>query len=208
MFQDLFLNIIQTNNLVKIIYKKLLKPNKMIAAGSPNFKITGEIDDPSKIDYDILGFHKNRTIVKGELVLVEYYRNYDGTTYSDLVVKETREYFRNPVTTLAYKRNQVTTWYFDDDSVGLELSFEKFYSPSESIAESITRRTNIIAEAKLYVLMAVGLPYAQDFMMDINDPINLYINGATQFMYDAVQNTDNTYITPEIKAGIMSIIDI
>jgi len=178
----------------------------MKAAGSPNFKITGEMDNPSRLDYDILGLYKKPTIIKGELVLVEYYRNYDGVTYSDLVIKETRQYLRDPQTTLAYKRIQTSTWYMEDDSIGLELTFEKYYPMPQSIDEAIRRRSNIIGEAKIFTLYNIGLANSQDYMMALSHEINLYINGATQYMYDAVTNSTQPYITQEIRDGIMLII--
>ena len=68
----------------------LLPENVKSGYTNSQFKINNSIEDPSKIDYDILGLNKKRTIIKGELRQVEYYKNYDysSNTYSDLVVLE------------------------------------------------------------------------------------------------------------------------
>lgn len=78
------------------------------------FKLTHSNDDPMGIDYDIYGLHKRRVIVYGELILTEYYKNYEDGIYSDLVVSEQRKYTRDSIA-LAVSREQITTWYFEDE---------------------------------------------------------------------------------------------
>ena len=75
------------------------------------------------VDYSILGYHKESIFdSKGDLVTVNFYINYDGVTYSDLRVKETRVYTRDVVTGLLTKRDMTIQW-FDDD--GLTIIFTK-----------------------------------------------------------------------------------
>jgi len=149
------------------------------------FKINKSWDSPELLDYDILGYHKKRTIIKGELVSIEYYKNYDGVDYSDLVVKEERTYTRNNLG-LVQSRLLTITWYLEDNTAGYIKSCKKFYSSSESIDEGITRRNNIINDAKVYVLSAIGQSYGFDFMTSLKSQIDLYTQGYKQPLYDAI----------------------
>jgi len=164
----------------------------------PKFKIHNSYDSPENIDYDIYGLHKKRTITLGELVLVQYYRKFDGTTYSDLILEEARAYTRNAYG-LAMYRTQNVKWYLEDDTIGCQKNTVKYYSPQESIDEGISRRGNIIANAKLYVLSQVGLANGQDFLISVATEVSLFVNGATQPLRDAVAATTKSYITQTIK---------
>lgn len=179
----------------------------MRALDRPNFKITGEIDDPSGIDYDIMGLHKKRSITAGELSRVEYYRNYDGVTYSDLVVDETREYIRNPYL-IATKRIQVSRWYLEDGTIGMEKTFTKYYSPEEGIEEGVTRRSNVIAQVKTYVISKAGLTNGFDLMNTYASELTLYINGATQPLKDGIRDCQKAYITEDIKSSIIALLSL
>ncbi len=139
------------------------------------YKINDSIDDPSLIDYDILGLHKKRTIVKGELILVEYFRDFDdiAQVYSDLVVKETRSYVRNQIG-LALSRDMEITWYLKNGEIGVIKNTRKFYNSKESMTEGSTRRLNIIEEAKAYVLSVVGKANAFDLLSALKSFIELY----------------------------------
>lgn len=169
-----------------------------------NFKINGAMESPMNLDYDIMGFHKKRTITKGELLSVEYYRNFDGTTYSDLVVKEERVYTRNAMGLVMY-RSMIISWYFEDGTVGEVKNTTKFYSPQESIDEGMNRRGNMIADGKLYILGTVGLANGQDFLVSLTGEVNLFVNGATQPLRDAITASTKTYITQTMKDTLQVI---
>lgn len=175
-------------------------------APSP-FKLTGSYESPDYIDYDIFGLHKKRTLIKGELVLVEYYREFDGTTYSDLVLKEERAYTRDSINLVQY-RVQTTTWYLQDESVGEVKEMTKYYSITESVAESETRRGNLVAEAKLYALSQIGINNSWEVMTALNGEISLYIQGVTQPLKDGIANSTALYMTQEIKDTIVYILTI
>lgn len=163
------------------------------------------LDSPERIDYDILGLHKKRTITLGELVTVEYYLDYDGVNYSNLVVKENRVYNRD-ANGLAVSRNMTITWYREDGSVGLVKNTVKYYSPQEAIDEGISRRSNLIANTKLYVLSQVGLVNGQDFLGSVTNEVTLFVNGAPQPLRDAVTATTKPYMTPTIIATTVAIL--
>jgi len=168
---------------------------------SKSFKIGHE--DPTIIDYDILGFHKKRTIIFGELVKVEYYEFYDGVDYSNLIVEETREYTRDINTGLVQHRNQSSKWYLTDDKVGLTKNTIKYYTLEEAIQEGIDRRTNVIAKAKSYVLVNIGQLPSFDLLTSVKNEIQLFIDGYTQPLRDAITNSTKPYLNQTIKDGII-----
>lgn len=166
------------------------------------FKLTSSFDDPSEFDYDIFGLHKKRTITFGELRKTEYYRNYDGVTYSDLVVEETREYIRD-VNGLVQYRTQVSKWYLNSGIVGKIKTTTKYYTLSEAIQEGLDRRGNVIAQAKAYVLSQIGQLYSFDLLTGVKNEIQLFLDGYTQPLRDAVQNSTKPYLNQTIKDGIV-----
>lgn len=169
------------------------------------FKLNDSYRSPENLDYDIRGFHKKRTIVKGELLIVEYYRNFDGTTYSDLIVQETRTYNRNGIG-LVQTRNLNIKWYLKDNSIGCEKNTIKYYTSSEAIDEGIIRRKNIFADAKTHLLETIGQTYAFDFLLSVKTQMDYYIEGYKQPLIDAVNNSTKTYMAAPIKSAVANIL--
>jgi hypothetical protein len=175
------------------------------------FKINNSIDDPQNIDYDIMGYHKKRTINKGELNTIEYYKNYifSSDTYSDLVVRESRVYIKDTIGVVIY-RDLSIEWFLNDDTVGVTKVFRKFYTPEAALQEGIDRRSNIINTAKSALLKGLkdvyGEPinqqYAFDFLLGISAQINYFKEGYTQPLKEAVNNSTKAYMSPAIKASV------
>lgn len=176
------------------------------------FKINDSISDPSKIDYDILGYNKKRTFIKGELREIGYYKNYDysANTYSDLVVLETRSYTRNEIG-IATSRYLTSTWYLNDGTTGLTTSYLKYYTQEEGIQEGIDRRGNMIAFAKTSLLDGLkaiyGEPtnqtYAFDMLTSVRTQMDYFIQGYTQPLRDAVSASTKPYLTQGIKQAVI-----
>ncbi len=191
-----------------------LLPNN-IGTGYTNsqFKINDSIEDPRKIDYDILGFNKKRTIVKGELISVEYYKNYisSSQTYSDLVVSEFRNYTRDMIGLVQY-RDMTCNWILNDGTTGLTLSFKKYYTPEESTNEGIDRRNNIIGFAKTTLLDGLkaiyGEPanqtYSFDMLTSVKTQMEYFSQGYTQPLRDAVSASTKPYLTVGIKEAVIA----
>ena len=167
--------------------------------------ITGEISNPLNIDYNILGLYKKITIVKGELQCIEYYKNFDGTTYSDLIVKEDRVYTRTPLG-LAISRLQTSTWYMEDDSIGLVKETTKYYSMQASIEEAISRRKNITAEAKIYCLTHFGEANAIGLLLSLKTEIELFESGYTPPLRTAIMDSVLVFMTQTNKDEIVTIL--
>lgn len=167
---------------------------------SKEFKIGYE--DPIIIDYDIMGFHKKRTIIFGELRKIEYYKSYDNGIYSDIVVDETRDYVRDDNGLVQY-RNLVSRWYLSDETVGNTKSSIKYYSLTESIQEGIERRSNVISLTKAYVLVNLGQLYSFDLLSSVKNEIQLFLDGYTQPLRDAITTSSKAYLNNNIKGEII-----
>jgi hypothetical protein len=176
------------------------------------FVINDSISDPSMIDYDILGLNKKRTIITGELRLIEYYKNYiaSANTYSDLVVVETREYVRDEIGIAQY-RNLSSNWLLTDGTTGLTINSTKYYTPEEGIQEGLDRRGNMIGFAKTALLSGLkdlyGEPanqnYAFDMLTSVRVQIDYFIQGYTQPLRDAVSASTKPYLTEGIKLAVI-----
>lgn len=164
------------------------------------FKIGYE--DPIIIDYDIMGFHKKRTIIFGELRKIEYYKSYENDVYSDIVVDETRDYIRDDNGLVQY-RNLVSRWYLSDETVGKTKSSTKYYSLTESIQEGIERRSNVISLTKSYVLVNLGQLYSFDLLSSVKNEIQLFLDGYTQPLRDAITSSSKPYLNQNTKNGII-----
>jgi len=176
------------------------------------FKINDSNETPSRIDYDILGLNKKRTIIKGELRQVEYYKNYiaSSDTYSDLVVSEFRDYIRNNIGIAQY-RTQTSNWILNDNTTGLTMNFTKYYTPEEGIQEGIDRRGNMISFAKTTLLAGLkaiyGEPanqsYAFDMLTSVRTQMDYFSQGYTQPLRDAVSASTKAYLTEGIKVAVI-----
>jgi len=169
------------------------------------FRINNSSDSPERLDYDIMGLHKKRTILVGELRTIEYYRNFNGSEYSELVVRESRTYTRNELGLVEY-RTLLSEWFLNNDEVGTTITNIKYYSPVESVDEGIQRRKNIIADAKIYCLDTLGQSYAFDLLISLKSYIDIYTDGYKQPLLDAVTNSTKPYLTSELKSNIVDLL--
>jgi len=174
-----------------------------------NYKLTNSQESPIHIDYDVYGLHKEKIIVRGNLILVNYYKNYDTISkeYSDLVVREHREYLRDE-NGLVTKRNQTTEWIMMDESVGLINATVKYYNQTEAIQEGIDRRTNIIDEAKVYCINNIGLNYSFDLLNTVSVYVSLFKDGYTSPLRSAISASTKPYLTTELKNEIVNILTL
>ena len=178
------------------------------------FRLTGDYTDLTNLDYNLFGLHKKRNIIKGELISVEYYKNYNysANTYSDLVVKENRSYVRDNINIVKY-REMTIDWYLEDDTVGISKTMPlKYYSPEEAIEEGFVRRRNMIAFAKTVLLRELktlyGEPtnqsYAFDLLLSLSAQMKYFEEGYTQPLRDAVSNSTKPYLNQNIKDLIIT----
>jgi len=174
-----------------------------------NFKLTNSQENPIHLDYDVYGLQKEKIISKGNLILINYYKNFDTISkqYSDLVIREHREYLRDE-NGLVTTRKQVTEWIMTDDSVGLTNTTIKYYNQTEAIQEGIERRNNIIDEAKVYCINNIGLQYSFDLLNSVAAYVNLFKDGYTPPLRSAISASTKPYLTTELKNEIVNILTL
>lgn len=191
-------------NIVREEMYNLLPEDIKILYVNNQFKINNSIEDPTNIDYDVYGFQKKRTILFGELREIEYYKNYisSSQTYSDLVVKEYRDYTRD-ANGLVQFRTQTSVWYLNDNNTGITKSSIKYYTLPEAIQEGLDRRGNIIAQAKAYALANIGQLYSFDLLASVKNEIQLFVDGYTQPLRNAVSASTKPYISTTIKENLI-----
>ena len=148
---------------------------------------------------------------KGEMYKVEYYRNLNGDpnvieSYSDLILTEYRTYIRDINTALLIYRTQKVEWYLEDETVGETKIQNKYYQLKDSIQEGVKRRDNVTSYAKLYLLGKIGLINGQILISDLTPYISTYLQGNHQPLLDAVNNSTELFMTPEVKATTIAIL--
>jgi len=136
--------------------------------------------------------HPKNTFTAGVLTKIEYYKDYDGTTYSDKILEEIIEYTYDSAN-LATSRTTSIYWYYTDESQSENCkTLLKYYTPTESIQESQRRRQNILDSLQLAI---VGL-IMQTESVDMATAMNL---GA--IFLDAYEHeTKSWIITPNLYA--------
>lgn len=227
-----FLYIDTTETIIDIYFSSeldndsILILNQIISEHDGNiyrFKVTNAYSSTTyleSLDYDILGLHKKRTIIAGELTQIDYYRNYDmqTMTYSDLVIRETRTYLRDEVG-FPHTRLLNIYWYLENDGIGHSiLNRPKYYDFKTATEEVVSRRQNLVAEAKEFTFTQLfinsgfnkitALTQSATFLANIGagNSINLYIEGNGQALTDAIANCSLEFVTQDIKTGLANIL--
>ena len=186
-------------------------------SSSKIYKINGTSKDPSEVDVNLFGLHKKETIDSyGLLILTEYYKNYDGTTYSDLIVTDAHVY-NIDINDLVTDRTETIKWYMIDDTVGYTKIITKYYDTISAIHEGMRRRGNLADEAKAYGMGAITgthdvsgdpvMPNSHWFFMQLAHDVDLYIQGINkQGLIDLIQDSTDSYLTQTIKDDLEGIL--
>lgn len=162
------------------------------------------------VDYNVLGYHKKETFdTKGDLILIEYFENYDGTTYSDLMVKESRVYTRDGVNGLLTKRDSTIEWIGSDGVTVLATKItEKYYTPTKGFDRNKNARQNLIDQASMYLLSQVGLTDAKAFWKTVKGEVDDYKVTGDLTLITAINDSTEPYMTGTIKATLDTILNI
>ncbi len=122
--------------------------------------------------------HNKDVVYKWELVLVEFYLDYNTTTnvFSDLILKVEFEYTRNADGT-AIQREKEITWIHEDGSMcqDTKIMVKYYTTPKEKEEEVQRRRRNIILSLKW---KWYGTPFESSlntFTDSIKDRLDLFI---------------------------------
>jgi len=110
---------------------------------------------PQLINYNFIGLYKKPIQDKGLPISTEYYKNLSNSIYTNLFVKEEYTYIEQPPLYLGV--NTLVKWYDTSDVVGLEVQqATRMFNNSEIIDFGIMRRSNVIANAKMYSFQQLG----------------------------------------------------
>jgi len=167
------------------------------------------------LNINLFGLFRNDVFnIRGELITKEYYKNYDGTNYSDLVVKDEYIYTTDVVTDLVQYRDEVITWYLSDDTVGEVKNIKKYYNLTKAIKEGTKRRENLLDKAKAYGLATItgvhasGVPNSYYWFSTMNNEVRNYLDGTLkQELIDFIDNETETYVTQTVKDVMTGILD-
>lgn len=171
------------------------------------FKINNSYESPENVDFTIYGLHKEEVISHGGFLTdIKYWKNYDGTVYSDLWVHEHRDYTVDG-SGFAITRTLTIEWFLKDDTLGYTRVYPlKYYGKQQSIEEGIRRRNNITAKAKIYCVDHIGINYSFDLLNSVKTQLDLFIQGYTQPLRDGIANSTKPYLSQANKDAIVAIL--
>ena len=188
-----------------------------------SFMITGEPYGPEDLPYrkpnTFSLFQKPPVIdAKGDVTQLQMYQGYDpGTdTYTNLVVQEDRVYTRD-ASGLLTQRDTTTTWYFTDETPGTTKDHVKYYDALKGYEGNKRSRNNLINNASMYLFASLtandpvnGDQQAKDFLVlaSQDENVGVYIGGNIAPLVDFITNTTEAYITPTIRATLITILNV
>ena len=172
------------------------------------------INTPEMIDFTHIGLYPKQYMTKGLINKIEYYREYVGGEYTDLIVEKVYSYeFVEGVYVGIY---DTVNWYNSSDQIAYSTPFFKELLPYERYSFGEKKRNNIIGVVKDYVLTTMqdiygkeqGLAYGYDLVGSVNSQIIIYIQGPITPLTTAVQNLVGVkvYMTQDIADNIISIL--
>ena len=173
-----------------------------------------EFSPPYDIDFSNFGFHKKRTLVKGEVTKISHYAEYDWTTYSNLIVEETNVYTRSSLTWYVQYRDKSIVWFDEAGNPSEPKITRKHYNNTEAVDEWEIRRANIINETKINAITAIlitefgGNPASfvtaenigKAFVTDVTLEIQQYKDWIRQPLHTAIANATYDWMDNVIPA--------
>lgn len=156
------------------------------------------------VNYNQIGLVKKKLYSKGLLLKTEYFVSKNGNVYENKILEETYQYLEQSVLFVGI----ITTinWLNTEDEIGYTKTFVKEFLPNEIINFGIERRSNVIANVKLYVFQTIGEVNAFDLLGSVESEISTYEQGYTSPLVDKVQSLVGVkpYLTQQIADAINS----
>jgi hypothetical protein len=143
--------------------------------------------------------HRKQTMVKGEVQVEQYFLNFNGTSYSDEVVKETHSFARD-VFGFAKYRSTTVEWFLKCNKVAPNKKiWVKHYDMLQSIEEGIQRRGNIVKFLQPKILGILQMTVAQQdlpniiiwgrsFLSRMKDHFDNFVDHSDRSLYSALQD--------------------
>lgn len=129
--------------------------------------------------------HRKSILVKGECIREEFYQNYDGVTYSNLIVKEESTYTRDALGFPMY-RTTIISWINADNTVNSNTkTWVKYYSNLEQISEGKVRRGNLVDSLQKPCIGLISIA-----MIGTPNPTSAVILEGRRFLFDYKKEFD------------------
>lgn len=159
-------------------------------------------EPPVDVDYVsglMIKLHRKATLVKGECVKEEFYANYDGEMYSNLIVKEESVFTRDALGFPIFK-DVTISWANEDDAFHKTTkTWRKYYSSLEKISEGKIRRGNLFNSLQMPMIGLISLA-----MLETNVPSPEVILEGRKFLA-AYKNQFETFIADSNKEIILCL---
>jgi hypothetical protein len=159
-------------------------------------------------NYNIQGYHKEFIFdAKGDLVTVNYYKDYDGAVYSDLKVSEIRTFTRDVTTGLLTTRDMVINFH-DEGEIRCTKTAKKYYEPVLGFEKNKKARQNLINNASMYLFEEVGKTDATVFWKLVKDEVDDYRTTGDMTLLTSISNSTEPYMTGVIKTTLDTILNV
>lgn len=227
---DEFSGVALGNTKVQIFFNSLSESDEILLndlifnydfnAKLPVFLLSGNsnINELSNINHDRKSLQVKNIYIDGLLKEINYWQSYDKNTntYSGLTVKEVRTFYTNVFTGYTHSRSLNIYYYLDNGQIGYSiLNQMKYYINIDEQDKNLReRRTIVLAEAKKWLLESylipnyglIALQYAKDFLSELTQAMEKYINGVHTDLQNAINNTTLSFIIPEVKNQLQLLI--
>lgn len=167
--------------------------------------INSGIRVPEMIDFDHLGLYKKKSVSKGVVNSVEYYKYKNGKSFEDLIVVTDFLYVFEPPGIYTGMTTRIK-WIDYQESIGYQNEFFKEFLAWEIIEFGIQKRQNILAEAKMFCLQTFGIVNGYDLLTTLTDQVDSYINGVSTPLLTTINLLVKPYLTTEIKTDLLNIL--
>lgn len=161
---------------------------------------------PEQVRIDDIGLFRKLTYSKGILTRIEYYTDFDGENYSNIIAITSLTQTFNGV---VYTSQTKTTQYFDDsDSIDYTTAFTTTFVDEEYFDFAIQKRNNMLTDAKLIALNSLGAVNFNDLISALPLQITSYLNGPYQPIVDELNALVGVkvYLTQELADAMIAIL--
>lgn len=171
------------------------------------YKLSGTDKIDANKDYTILGLYKKVVNITGQPDTIGYYKESDGTTYSDLYINEKYEYAYDDAGRMK-TRTTTIDFYLMDDTIGYTKIVDEFITKNEALQLSQLRRETLVKDAENYVIdcQDISLVNRYDLLSSLGSELLAYEDGLKSVLIDAVNNSTKDYLTDKIKSDIVAIL--
>ena len=165
---------------------------------------------PTEIDYRLLNLHRNEILDKGLPIQVDYYQDFDGESYTDLVVREVYHYRFIPGSRqVPYHQRIAIQWMRRDGSVGHVKYKERYFTGTEPLKWQRKRKNTNVMQIKAILTELFttrvgaeeGLEKVDTLFDSLFNTIETYIKGREQHLIDELASYAEPALNYPIHKG-------